>query len=133
VLHPFGRGKVLYSAGVIESWDHESQQAIFGALLRLLIGGPPCFETDAPAAVEATLFDQQEAGRLVLHLLNFQQRLPNIPVFDLRMRIRTDGRRIREVSRVPDSESVEFTDSGGVVEFTVPRLDTYEMYTVGYR
>jgi len=132
VLHPYGKGKVLYSAGVIETWEHETQRTVSGNLLRLLLTRPPCFETDAPAAVELTLFDQKDAGRSILHLLNFQDQLPNIPIFDLQVKVRLDGRKVKRIARLPGGETIEFSQENDRVAFSVPRLDTYGMYAIEY-
>ena len=92
VLNRYGKGTVIYCAGVIESWEHDTQRAVLVSLVRLLAARPYWVEMAAPKAVEATLFLQEDRGRFVLNLINYQQELPNIPIHDLTIRVRMDGR-----------------------------------------
>jgi len=54
---------------------------------------PLAFETDAHPAVEILLYEQKERRRLVANVLNVQQELPNIPVRDVAVKVRMDGRK----------------------------------------
>jgi hypothetical protein len=132
VLNHYGQGKVLYAAGVLEIWEHDSQQAGLVNLLRLLASRPFYYETDAPKSVEITLFDQQDQQRYVLHLLNYQQELPNIPIYDLRCRVRLAGNNLRRLVSLPDEVPVRYRVRGDHAEFTVPRLQDYVVLALNY-
>jgi len=132
VLHRFGRGKSLYAAGVLETWQHESQCRVLSRLIRLLAPRPLLLETDAHPCVEFTLFDQSEHQRLILHALNFQQELPNLPVYDISVRVRLDGRRPGRLAALPGQEALPFTVEQDAVCFTIPQLDTYLMLMLEY-
>jgi hypothetical protein len=127
VFHRFGKGRVIYTAGVIESWEHDSQRAIVARLLRMLATRPYWVETDVPKSVEVTLFRQEDRKRFVANVINYQQELPNIPVHDLKLSIRMDGRPPRAVRMLPDGEDLPFTKTGDRAEFTLPVLKDFAM------
>jgi hypothetical protein len=127
VQHTFGQGRVIYSAGVLETLD-----TLTGTFLALLRALRPeyTFEVDAPAPVEATLFHQPDRGRYVLSLVNFQKDLPNIPVDGMTVRLRLPER-ADQITHLPEGRKIHFRDEGGVVTFTAPRLDTLVMCAIG--
>ena len=47
VRHRYGKGQVIYCAGVIESWQHDTQQAVLVSLLRSLASRPLWVEMEA--------------------------------------------------------------------------------------
>jgi hypothetical protein len=130
ILNRFGQGQVAYCAGVIESWRHETQQAVLVRLLRTLAPRRWWVEMDAPRSVEATLYRQEDRGRFVLCLINYQQELPNIPIFDLAVRVRTDGREVGSVSLVPEQTGLDFSADGDTVEIRIPVLRDFAMIAV---
>lgn len=129
VLNHFGQGRCLYAALDLET--PESAREIFTGLLGL-ISGPYSIETDAPKAVEITLFHQPENRRYLLSLLNFQKELPNIPVESIRIRMRAPGRVPQQISTLPERGVLAFQTRGDQFEFSVPRLETYRMIAVEY-
>jgi hypothetical protein len=132
VLHRFGKGRALYAAGVLETWGHESQRRVLAALIRLLAARPFHWETDAHPCVEFTLFDQPDQRRLIMHVLNFQQELPNVPLHDLNLRIRLDGRAPKRLVVLPSEEALPFSQVEGFVQLVIPRLDNYLMLMLEY-
>ena len=132
VLHRFGEGKALYSAGVLEIWEHESQRGVLSRLIRLLAARPLWLETDAHPCVEFTLFDQPEHERFIVHALNFQQELPNLPVYDITLRIRLDGRVPVRLAIIPQEEPLPFAVVEGFAQLVIPRLDDYLMLALEY-
>jgi hypothetical protein len=132
VLNRHGKGKVIYSAGVFEIWQHESQRRVLADLLKLVAKGPFCYETDAPTPVEVALFDQEDRSRYVVHVLNYQQELPNIPIRGIRLSIGMDGKTARRLVRLPEEEAIEYTAEGDRVRFTLPELRDYVMLALEY-
>lgn len=126
VENRFGQGRCLYAATALEMVD--VLRAAFVALIRHL-HRDFAFEVDAPAAVEATLFHQPDRKRHVLTLVNFQEELPNIPIHDVRVRLRLPAP-VRAVRLLPAGAELPVTRSDGVVSFTVPRLDTLALAAV---
>jgi hypothetical protein len=129
VQHMFGRGQAIYAAGELEG---VAAPGLLSRLIRLF-GMQFAFVADAPACVEITLFDDPEAGRLRINLLNFQKTLPNLPVAGVRVRIRLDDRHPQRLTVLPDGDSVPYRLSAGWLDFTAPRLDTFLMLGLDYR
>jgi hypothetical protein len=132
VLHAYGKGKVIYSAGVIESWEHDSQRAILARLLALLAPRPWRVVVDAPKSVEVTLFLQEERKRYVLNVINYQQELPNIPIHDLKLSVRMDGRVPSAARLLPDGTALRFNRVADRVEVTLPVLKDFSMIEVSW-
>jgi hypothetical protein len=126
VLNRFGAGRSIYCASPIETVESLGE-----CLVRLVrrLSGPFRFEADAPAAVEVTMFHQPEKHRYRLSLVNFQKELPNIPITQIPVRLRLPERVIRVV-QIPGDGKIDHTDTGGVVQFTVPRLESLAMFGV---
>jgi hypothetical protein len=127
LMNRFGQGTVIYSAGVIESWEHDSQRQVLFNLVRLLAQRPFVVRTEAPKSVEVTLFAQEERRRYVLNVLNYQQELPNIPVHGLKIAIRMDGRRPKGAVMLPEGTSLGFRQQGDSVEIELPILQDFSM------
>ena len=86
-------------------------------------------EVDAPPAIEATLFDDRAGSRYRVNLLNFQERLPNVPAAGIRVRLRV-SERVRRVVRLPDERPLVWQQQDGVVDFEAPVVETFEMVSV---
>jgi hypothetical protein len=129
VLNHFGQGKAIYAAGDLEAAD--PHRGIFISLVHLL-AGPFAFEADAPKCVEVTLFDQPDRRRYLISLVNFQRELPNIPVQDIRVRVRLNGKRPRHLRVLPAGTELGYELAGEYAQFTVPRLDTLAMVALDY-
>ena len=133
VLNRFGKGKVMYSAGPLEIWEYSTQRDIVGRLLKMLASRPLFFETDAPKPVEITIFDQPDKKRMILHILNFQQELPNIPVRDIRVTVRMNHKQPEQVVFLPDKTKLEFNVKNDILEIMVPELKIYSMLGILYK
>ena len=133
VLNRFGKGRVLYAAGVLESMGHHSQRELLVRLLRSLCIRPLWFEAEGPKCVELTLFDQPEHKRCVLHLLNIQQEMPNVPVHGMSVRLNLRGRTPAKLAVLPSREALSYKTEGQSIIFTVPELKDYRMLCLEYR
>ena len=126
VRHRFGKGLAVYSSSLIELLP-----ALANTFVRLvrMLGGRFRFEGHAPTSVEATLFHQPDHSRYRLCLVNFQERLPNIPVLDIEVALNLQET-VRRIERLPGGEDVPFSTRGSEVTFRVPRLDTLAMLAI---
>jgi hypothetical protein len=95
---------------------------------------------DGPSTIEAYLNRQEAEDRLVLHLLHYvplkrAARLESIegglPVYSLGVSVRADLP-ARLVALVPEGEPLNFIQSGGRVEFTVPLVDGHRMVEISF-
>lgn len=131
VRNRFGQGTCIYAATPWESVDvlHD----VFLNLLRQLCP-EPTLEVVAPASVEVTLFHQPERSRYVLTLVNFQDRLPNIPIESLTVRLRLpETLRVAAVVAIPDGRLMRMEQRGRQIAFRTLRLETLSMYAIDYR
>src|SRR5206468_13049280 len=119
-------------AGKIELWEHDSQRAIFVRLLRMFAARPFTLEAQAPQCVEVMIFDQPTEHRLIVHLLNFQEELPNIPITGIHLKLWINGKSVRRISHLPHGQEVSCTAGGDFIEFTAPRLENYLMLAIEY-
>ena len=127
VLNRFGRGRCIYASADLE--NHKPHGDIFVRLLRRL-QGEFSFEADAPQCVEMTAFLQEDRRRYIISLVNFQRESPNIPVRDIRCRLRTGMSTIGRLLLLPDEEELPFEQAGGLVEFEAPPLETLLMFAL---
>jgi hypothetical protein len=99
----------------------------------LLATGPFHFEAVAPKVVEITCFNQAHDKRYILHLLNAQEELPNIPVDGIKLRVWLDKRVPEKLIMLPQGEELSYSIQNGWMEFVVPRLETYMLLALCYR
>jgi len=126
VLHPFGRGRVIYTASLLE--QSETLRYSFLALIRRL-NKHFTVEVDSHPAVEVTLFHQARHSRYLLSLVNFQHTLPNIPVAGIGVELRLP-QRIRSIKSIPNHQDIAMTRRNSIVQFTIPRLETLAMFAI---
>jgi hypothetical protein len=132
VINRFGKGQVVYAAGVIESWEHDSQRQVLANLIRLLATRPFSVECDAPKPVEITLFEQKDRKRYVANVINYQQELPNIPIHDLKLSIRMDGRAPKAARILPEGPALPLARDGDRAVVTIPVLKDFAMVEVSW-
>lgn len=133
LINRFGKGQVVYAAGVIESWEHDSQRQVLVNLVRLLASRPFFVECRAPKSVEITLFMQEDRKRYVANVLNYQQELPNIPIQGLKLRIRMDGRKPKGACMLPEHAPLRNTVAPDSVEVEIPVLKDFAMVEVSWQ
>ena len=129
VFNHFGKGKVIFVSGDLENAQVAS--AVMANLLRLL-HDQYSFEAVAPEAVEVTVFKQEDRKRFLVSVLNFQQELPNIPVDGIRIRVRLDNKKPTRLLILPKEQKVAFEVRNNYAEFTLPRLETFQMLALDY-
>ncbi|MDD5707016.1 MAG: beta-galactosidase trimerization domain-containing protein [Kiritimatiellae bacterium] len=132
VMRNHGRGRVIYSAGHIEKMEHEEHRLVLTALLRRLLTRPLVATTDAPKAVELTVYEQPRNRRRIVNLLNFQKDLPNIPVEGIQVRLWLNGKKVRSVMTLPEQEPVSHTIDADHLLFAAPKLTTFIMFAVDF-
>lgn len=132
VVHSFGRGRAIWLAAPMESKDEAVNSRLVLHLLRRFFPGPYWFEIDTHPAVEMTLFNQAEARRLLVGLLNIQHQLPPIPVgATVRVQL-PSGRSPNKIVRVPDLKALPFSKVGPYVQFKMEPFDVFTMALVEY-
>jgi hypothetical protein len=132
VLNTYGKGKVLYVSGDLESVEHQDHRTVFINLLKLIAPQPFSFQLQAPKSVEAVVFYQEESERYLIHLLNFQAELPNIPVRGIFLKLKMDNHKPRRVIKLPEEVEIPFDFQDGNVKFEVPLLETSLMLAIDF-
>jgi hypothetical protein len=132
VENRYGKGRVIYSAGVLEIWDHDTQRTVLLEILKSLATRQFFFESDAPKSVEITMFHQKANKRYIINLLNYQRELPNIPISDIALSVWLPDKKVKKLQFVPGGEAVPFTESEGCISFTVPQLKNFAMLEFQY-
>jgi hypothetical protein len=130
VLNRFGKGIVLYTAGAIETWSHDSQREVTSRLLERIATRPFYVETDAPKAVEITLLRNKQNNSYVLNLLNIQQELPNIAVHGINLKVWMNQDVPKKLVRLPGGESIPFETKDNFMTVTLPVLKDYCMLEI---
>ena len=128
-VHPFGKGRAMYAAGVIESSPYDAQQTVFTNLIASLID-KPCVHTDAPVPVQVNVFDSEAGDVTLVNLLNFQLQLPAVPVHGITVRIDAGGRRVRAVTCTESGTPCDFDEKDGAVECRVDYLSDFAQLRV---
>jgi hypothetical protein len=132
VMHSFGAGRAIWTAGPMETIDELVNQKLIVWLLRRALEKPLQFEVGAPRWVEMTLYDQRAEGRLIASLLNLQTDELRPPT-NASVKVRPPrGRRILSVKRVPTLERISATISGDGAEFETGPFDSFIMFVLEY-
>ena len=130
VSNEYGSGRVLYAAGAFELWDYDTQQNVLSRLFKSLFRASPLLVCNAPTTIEMTLFEHPDRDEMVLHVLNFQAELPNIPVPGIEVSILWDGPAPAGVTRARDGSPLPASVRSGRLTVSLPVISTYEMAVI---
>ena len=106
-----------------------------------LLLGPSLIRHDGPSTVQTSLTRQEGAGRDVLHLLHYitEKRSEDIftiedvlPLHDLNIGMRTDGRSLRRLYTAPGEAELEYRSDGDYVSFTLDKLEGHAIVCAEY-
>ena len=102
------------------------------SLVRSLLPRTARLEVETHPCVWASAFDQPQAGRITVCLLNYQLEGPPIPIAGARVRLGLPaGRRCRTVQRAPDLSEVAFDEpTAGRVVFEAGPLALFGMFVI---
>ena len=125
----FGRGRVIWVAAPLEAAAQQPHKEVFANMIRTLASAPFSFEADAPPAVEVTVIHQPDRKRYLVNVVNEQELLPPVPVFNIPIRVRMGDKR---ATLLPAESPLPFAVKGDYVEVLVPRLDIFQMLLLEY-
>lgn len=103
--------------------------------IEILLANPKVILDNSPSSTIASVNYQPEFKREVVHLLHYvPERKSNdvmivediIPLYNLKVKVRNDIR-VSSVKIVPSNESLEFEIKNDYIEFTLPKLNGYEV------
>lgn len=127
-----GNGRVIYLACAVEKYTNDDRAVLFKDALSWAEEKGLSFYTDAPRCVEITAYYQPNKNIHIINLLNRQVQLPNIPVFGTKVKFFVGENIPKKLLHAPDDDVVNFSLNNGYIEFTVDRLDIFEMYVLEY-
>jgi len=128
VFNNYGKGNVIYVNSDMENNSHHHQ--IFLNLIRKLYPHPLSFESDAHNSVEITLFHQQERKQFILNLVNFQKEFPIIPNHGIKVTIKIDNKRVKQVVELPAENELTFELKNEFVKLQIPQLKMFAMVAI---
>ena len=133
VSHPFGKGRVIYSAADIESGDGVAHERLFVSLMRDLLSCAPAFEVDTHPSVWVTGFDQPDRSRQVVSLLNNTEDLPVAPACaSIRMNP-PEGYRFTELIELPGNKPMPIQlAANGELAADIESFGMYAMFAANY-
>ena len=129
VKNRYGKGTVIYSTAELEKGDHISQREVFYRIIREL-GGSFCTELENYPSVEITRFEKD--GQTMLHVLNYQTELPNIPIHELKIKAALYGKKVVRAVTLPEETELKFTENKDMLEIEIPVLKDYMVIAVEY-
>jgi len=124
-----GRGRSVYSAGVLEAGQHRFHHAVLLGLVRSLARRDYCIAVQAPPSVEVMLYDQPGQSRMVAHLLEAGRAAPAEPVT---LSVRLDGRAVRQVRTWPGGQPARWTAAAGRAEISGLRPGALQLAVIDY-
>ena len=134
VRHRYGKGEVLYAAGMIENIPLDCHRSIFATLLKYLLSNRTTLETNAPKQVECTLFDQPEQKRFIFSCLNQPVELPIQPLHDLNFQLRLPEHcRITQVLLAPKNHPCPFSLKNGILTLKLEQLKEFALFVLKYQ
>lgn len=134
VRHQYGKGMCVYSAGDIECVASEVNDRLFLALLKELTCDDFRWSADAHPCVWVSVTHQPENKRFLIGFLNFQERLPVIPISKAAFRLKVpEGFCVIGVRRILGLESLLYrTTTDGMLEVELANIEKLLMFVVDY-
>ena len=86
----------------------------------------PSMKTNAPTAVQVSLFEEQE-GTMLINCLNFQDEVPVIPVHDFWVWVDVQGRKVKSVISVETKIPCEYKEQDDGVYIHLDVLEEFAM------
>ena len=138
-----GKGRVVFIPRVLPSIAKPSTLAMTSQYWKLPVnlkeligsvqwasGNNLSLSIEAPLTVTMELTQKENRNALILHLVNFDSANPSVPNIKVEVLI-PEGKKVKQVIVLTpdnrDDEILQFKESGGKAEFTVPKLSVYDM------
>lgn len=127
LLHPYGLGKALYSAGLPEESALRDNRKLFAALVGKL-AGERRFASDAPEFVDFTVYKGRKRYRI--GLLNYQETASPVPLYDVAFTLSLDpSEEVLDVTAAGETPLVYKTD-GNRLSVRLSSLTVFELVVV---
>ena len=120
-------GKAIYISYPLEKIDKVPHKRTFVNIIKELYPKEFSFSSDAPHPVEITVFYQKPKNRIILNIVNIQDKLPVIPIYNFKVRVKTLGKKISEVKSLTYKKDLKFKKKKEYFEINIPKLELFNM------
>ncbi|HZQ53550.1 MAG TPA: alpha-amylase family protein [Bryobacteraceae bacterium] len=131
----YGKGRTIFFSGdlgaAIQNFHMPEWLSLVANAAREMAPAPIWIE-GAPGSVEVVLRSQEQQGRFLIHLVNYTGGMTRpiqsvVPVENVRISVNVPGTFRRAFTLYHPQELALATDSRGSLQFSLPRLDEYEV------
>lgn len=141
IARNYGKGKVVYISGGLEALYRTSRfkdiAALFDNIIRWMSGDEIPYETDTPGLIVNMA---EGPGYALYHIINnngvINKYAPTrecfVPVYNVKIRILTNGRKIKSIKLLVRDTDIEYTDNGKYIEGLLPDIHFYECVYVQF-
>ncbi len=142
IVHQYGKGRVVYFPGRIDSTfsrhlDAVSPRLIAGAVAWACRDRVPCRVTSAEGRISVRLFDQD--GRRIVHLVNQSgdpiakyEQIPSVENLTIELEV-PNGKQVAAVRALWSKQALENQATDSRLRVRLPRLDEYEVIIVEWK
>ncbi len=128
----FGEGRVTWSAGAFESVRNYPHKNAFCQLISNMIGSEYSINAEAPPCVEIVTLNDEKGKKYLISGINFQEKLPAVPVGDLEIRIPIPDKDVVGVYLLPEEEEIQYTKNNSNITFKMPGFEMCRMIMIKY-
>lgn len=130
IEHDYGEGRVIYTTAALEKGEHRTQREVFYGMIRRLYSDY-CVKLHGTPSIEITRFDKPDC--MMLHVLNYQAELPNVPVHQLSFSAKLSGRQVKDAVLLPDDEVLDISVDKDEVYITLTAIQDYALVCVRFK
>ena len=130
-VNSFGKGKAVYVYSNFLALRQYTQQTFAKELLAEYL---PLFVTESenlPGSAEVTKLKSADGSTILVGIVNYQDELPNLPLFDVKLTLKLDNGFVPAVIRkASDGKECDFSISGNLVTLKIDRLGDGEIFEI---
>lgn len=125
----YGKGQAFWSAAPIERPDREQHREVFARVISMLANHSFRFCAEAPEFVECVMFEEKTQGKILMSVLNLQDRFHIPEARDITVSIRVPAEPKRVVL-LPAETPLAFEWENGNVTVHLDAVPCCEMYMI---
>ncbi len=130
-INKYVKGNCIYLYSSMLAIQQESQQSFAKALLKDYAPSGLIIDSNAPPCVEITILKSTTSKALLLCFVNYQQDVPNVPIYNLRTVFRAPkGFEPHSFFQVGTSQEISCVRQDGDYVINLPKLETVEMIEI---
>ncbi|NHN28910.1 alpha-amylase family protein [Paenibacillus agricola] len=137
VWNQAGKGHAMYMpfslSHLINEYKLGEHYQLLSNAIDMALGEHKFIEISNIQGLQMTLFEK--GNTLLIHLVNGVGRRPlssNIPLHDIALSLKIDGRRVKQVSQLISGEALSYQEAAGRLAISVPRLTIWECLLIEF-